>query len=373
MGPLVAPLIAGGVGLAGSLIGSLFGHKSNKDNNRANMELAKYSFDRNLEMWNLQNEYNTPLNQRSRIVAAGLNPALLYGNGTLANTASNAPQYTAPHLEAYTNFGDFGMSNATSAFIQMQSNLANVANTTMDTSLKEATIGLTNANELDKAADAALKQLKIAETEEDKKYWEEKYRVINALRHANLSKTEREISNLEADTSVKDANADYINANTQTENELRPIKVENEEKRGKMIDAQAYSYRMAGNASEAQRKQYEASARNFEANTKKVLAEFNMLSYHQQEKMAADLNQRIYESVLAGKKVDAQDIENQLNKLLLNYGVDLRAGGNKGLVNNAAFWIFKGCKAIQGSKIPMRGSYVSPTHRNGDVNPVTGR
>lgn len=100
--------LSAGITAAGGIIGSIFGHKSQSDTNKANMELAKYQYGKALEMWNKQNEYNTPSAQRKRMEAAGFNPNLVYGHGSVANTASPAPQYQAPTLQAYTNFPNLG-------------------------------------------------------------------------------------------------------------------------------------------------------------------------------------------------------------------------------------------------------------------------
>ena len=82
--------------------------QSGKDNiaaveaaNRGNMELAKYQFEQNLEQWNRQNAYNTPMAQMQRFKDAGLNPNLIFGQGSNGN-ASSSPEYKAPHLQAYT-------------------------------------------------------------------------------------------------------------------------------------------------------------------------------------------------------------------------------------------------------------------------------
>lgn len=50
------------------------------------------------EMWDKTNAYNTPLAQRQRMEQAGLNPNLMYGTGTIANTAQNQnlPDATPP-------------------------------------------------------------------------------------------------------------------------------------------------------------------------------------------------------------------------------------------------------------------------------------
>lgn len=65
----------------------------------------------NLEMWNLQNAYNTPQAQMKRFEEAGLNPNLIYGQGTPGN-ATSAPQKHAAQpadwQHAFSGLGGFG-------------------------------------------------------------------------------------------------------------------------------------------------------------------------------------------------------------------------------------------------------------------------
>lgn len=60
-----------------------------------NLQMAKYEWQKNLEMWNRQNEYNHPMAQMARFEQAGLNPNLIYGQGTPGN-AQQMPQFMAP-------------------------------------------------------------------------------------------------------------------------------------------------------------------------------------------------------------------------------------------------------------------------------------
>ena len=62
--------------------------------NRSNKKLAQYSFNKNVEMWKMQNKYNSPKSQMARYNEAGLNPNLMYGKGTPGN-AQTMPQYQA--------------------------------------------------------------------------------------------------------------------------------------------------------------------------------------------------------------------------------------------------------------------------------------
>ena len=64
---------------------SLFNNKKNNDNN---LKAIQLQFDNAVKMWNMQNEYNTPLNQSKRLKEAGLNPLLMYNNAAAGGTAS---------------------------------------------------------------------------------------------------------------------------------------------------------------------------------------------------------------------------------------------------------------------------------------------
>lgn len=125
--------IAGGV----AALGSALGFKSQKDTNKANMQLAaqqnqynialakqqnsyqqqlqsnefahntqqsELAYQRQLEQWNMENEYNSPAQQLARYQAAGLNPNLIYGTGTASagNTSTSSPSYSPAKYNAPT-------------------------------------------------------------------------------------------------------------------------------------------------------------------------------------------------------------------------------------------------------------------------------
>lgn len=93
--PVVGPTISN---IASSLIGAGQQNKNVRDTNQANLELAKYQYSKDLEMWNRQNEYNSPAAQMQRFKDAGLNPLLAYTQGTAGN-ATVLPKYQAPRLD----------------------------------------------------------------------------------------------------------------------------------------------------------------------------------------------------------------------------------------------------------------------------------
>lgn len=98
-------LALGGIG--SSLIGgltSLFGSKSQFNEQQ---KLINLQYQKNLEQWNRENEYNAPKAQMERLRDAGLNPNLVYGNGNnTAGTAASSPSYGL--AEAPNIIGEIG-------------------------------------------------------------------------------------------------------------------------------------------------------------------------------------------------------------------------------------------------------------------------
>lgn len=115
----VAALVGGAFALGSAAIGK----KSQKNANETNIQLAReqnefnqaqqarefafnkqqsdLAYERDLANWHMQNEYNTPQAQLERYKEAGLNPNLIYGNGTSsAGQASAPPTYTPARYNA---------------------------------------------------------------------------------------------------------------------------------------------------------------------------------------------------------------------------------------------------------------------------------
>jgi len=79
------------IGAGASLIGGAFGNRSRKREAEKQRQFSE-------SMWNKQNAYNTPKMQMERLKAAGLNPALMYGQGNVGN-AEKAMPYQQPQIE----------------------------------------------------------------------------------------------------------------------------------------------------------------------------------------------------------------------------------------------------------------------------------
>lgn len=99
----------------GDALGSLFGLANTGVNialqnkqNKFNAEQAQLNRNFQREMWSANNEYNTPTKQVARLVDAGLNPALAYGqvtSGTSSSSPSGSQAQSAGNIES-------GLANA---------------------------------------------------------------------------------------------------------------------------------------------------------------------------------------------------------------------------------------------------------------------
>lgn len=110
-GGLIGALIQTG----GALYDSAANRKAAKENTNktiaANKAEAELAYQRQMQMWYEQNQYNSPLAQMQRFMAAGLNPHLIYGQGNPGN-AQDVPRYQPPNLQYRYEGGQFGQAFA---------------------------------------------------------------------------------------------------------------------------------------------------------------------------------------------------------------------------------------------------------------------
>lgn len=124
--------VLAGLGLGASVLGGLLNTGSSYLNTnktiQANKDLAEYAYNKDFEMWNLNNEYNTPAAQMARLEEAGLNPNLVYGSGSVAgNTSSQVPKYNVPESE-YKYQGEIGVADGISMYQDFSVKQAQVDN-----------------------------------------------------------------------------------------------------------------------------------------------------------------------------------------------------------------------------------------------------
>lgn len=98
----VGLLLPGALGALGGIYDTYQSNKTARENTdktiAAQRAEAEKAYQRSIQMWHMQNAYNTPEAQMRRFGAAGLNPHLIYGQGNAGN-AQGTPQYQAPNLQ----------------------------------------------------------------------------------------------------------------------------------------------------------------------------------------------------------------------------------------------------------------------------------
>lgn len=135
-------LFSGLLGGVSNLVGGIFGRASSiSDQQRQN----RY----NVQFWNMQNEYNKPINQMRRLREAGVNPNLAFGSG--ANTSAHMVQ-SADRGRSSETLGE-SVGSAMSNFLNARQQSVNIRNSIM------------SQNNQNKITDAEVK-LKLAQIEQ---------------------------------------------------------------------------------------------------------------------------------------------------------------------------------------------------------------
>jgi len=155
------------VGGAASLVDTGLNQAFAKRNARLELEqnkkLADYQYSKDLDMWNKGNLYNSPEEQMKRLKAAGLNPNLVYGSGTVGNTTGTLPKYQAPTAD-YSKLGSpvnlSGALDRLGVFLDLQAKKSGVDNLKADVDLKEQEL-------VNKQLGATLTEIGIKQAGED--------------------------------------------------------------------------------------------------------------------------------------------------------------------------------------------------------------
>lgn len=330
MNPLIG---ASAISMGGNLLGSLLGFGSQERTNKANMQLAEYQYSKALEMWNRQNEYNLPKNQMSRLTDAGLNPNLVYGNGTVQGlTSAPAPQYHAPTLQAYTNFGSLGAEQAVTTYLQAKQTDAVVkkTNAEADRILKE--MPLIDLDKTIKELEIAKRGLLNSITEKERDHWEEQYNMLLDEMQSRIDKNRSEVPlNLAKET------------NLNKDTELKEAQKKTEEKKPALLEAQTLTEQTKPALFMSEMEENFAAVQKILSDIKRN-EHLNNLTDQQIELAAADL-------ALTATKNAGQLQENEIREVLLKYGLDLKEHGTIGLSQKSTYRVLKTWQEYQRQKM----------------------
>nr|QJB20077.1 MAG: DNA pilot protein [Microvirus sp.] len=108
-----------------SAMQSMNTNKWNKKTAAFNEKWAYQNREWALQDWQMQNEYNTPANQRKRMIEAGLNPALMYGKGPGELTSGPIRAGAAPSVSYNTPRGvDLNPASSIMTYLGVQKQTA---------------------------------------------------------------------------------------------------------------------------------------------------------------------------------------------------------------------------------------------------------
>nr|QJB19074.1 MAG: DNA pilot protein [Microvirus sp.] len=161
--PLAAIAIGSSILSAGQgVYNSVTQKKQNEKQQQYEREMYETQKADNLAFWNQQNAYNTPAAQMERLKQAGLNPAMMYGTGSSANTASPISS-PSPHVSrGQAPQLDIGMGNIGQSLLSQQQFALNEK-------VADADIRLKDANTLKSLTDTKLKGVDLLTKEEANK------------------------------------------------------------------------------------------------------------------------------------------------------------------------------------------------------------
>ena len=173
--------------------------------NRANKRAQDRAFAQNKEFWHeqfdKQAQYNHPVEQKARLMKAGLNPALMYGgSGTTAAGQVKAPSGQGKIAEKY-QMSELAMMSAQVAKLQSEANRNNASAANLETQerlnllkgeFQDIVNQLQNEKmlaEINKLTQDALKTAAVAKNEENRNEIYEKTRKNLIQKGINIDDT----------------------------------------------------------------------------------------------------------------------------------------------------------------------------------------
>lgn len=267
------------------------------------MEMAKWQNDVNRENWQLQNEYNSPAAQMARLQEAGLNPNLVYNGGSATTAAGSMAPAANPGTPNIPDYGKYAQSFAASM------------SGMLDQALKAANIE------------------KVAQETDNLKMYQRS--MVTDIQH-------KELLNIFQN---------YANSKTKAEAEIWADLLDE-----RLIGMRANNFLTDSKRFliDAQRKYLEGpQTENTRSSTARNVAELGLMEYRQNllqaqaqeaiERALLTRYERTNISPLKAKNIAAQlvgimadsnnkVIEQEINHILLQYGINLKESGIYGIV-----------------------------------------
>lgn len=240
---IMAALFSAGAGIAGQAMTNSANAQATQANNDTQIRLAREADERNYRLWNATNIYNSPVEQRRRLMQAGLNPGLMYGG--IDNTAglpadSNVPETSAAQREfnvgSISGLGQMADILNDNNALNTRIKEAQARSIEIENDIKEERRPLELKN-LELAGENLAKDLEIKSNKESR----------DAEEHLKkMSKYDEEIRKLTSDANLSEATfkefeklAPYRERKAQLENDLLSERIEGQRQSNRITKMQA--------------------------------------------------------------------------------------------------------------------------------------
>ncbi len=313
LGALAGPVISG----VSNAISGNQNLKAVRETNAANFKLAQWQNEQNINMWNMNNAYNAPSAQMQRLKDAGLNPNLVYGNGSVGNSSSAPTAATAPTMQAY----------------QMPQNMFGDLSSAMDSVLKAAQIKKTeqeteNLNQTQRVTRLTADKINLeiigqnfanAKTELEQKYWAKQFDAQLRIMEQSGDKLESEVNlNFAKENDLWSQR--YFRDQVQTPNVQAQTKKSLADTASTIAEMGLIGYRKQLIQSQIQSNLSSAAA---------TLEGIN-LTEKQQSKISAEI-------ALLAAQHNGVLLENEVKQILSRNGINLKSSSITGLIDKLAW------------------------------------
>lgn len=123
-----AAAVAGAVPLVGNIFNAFSQGRQNRKTREWNEHMYAKQKQDNLDFWNMQNSYNSPEQQMMRLSNAGLNPALMYGNGTASSGNSSSAPDTPSALPYRPDAPTLNLPQVVDGYFNVQTQMQRLSN-----------------------------------------------------------------------------------------------------------------------------------------------------------------------------------------------------------------------------------------------------
>lgn len=151
-------------------------HDRQKDTSK---DLMNWQNTNEVKMWQMNNEYNSPLNQMKRLQDAGINPNLAFSNGQLSNVTAGSPKSASANPVQAPNFGNSSIAQALMQANELKNGASNRKLQNHQAQLLEMQVLETEAKRMKVLQETIGIQLQNDVNKQNKQWLVEQQRLLN--------------------------------------------------------------------------------------------------------------------------------------------------------------------------------------------------